>query len=368
MFFMSKVEIRSFETGLVFNKGEFERVLEKGSHRVSDWSGVKKLFVLDRRVPWFRHSDLDLVMASGALAGKVDFLNLDDNHRALIWSDGRFMGIALPGLHGLWKGPRETRFEIVDVRQSRFTHTDLDSILNFPGLDLELQNELVAEGHAGVLLRSGKDPEVLPAGRYAFWKGSAPYTIKSLDLRETVMDVTGQEILTGDKVTVRLNAVVTVQVTDPELAVRKSGNPLQALHREVQLALRAVVGTRELDRLLVEKDEVAAELEAMTLDQAAKLGMDVLRVGIRDIILPGEMKDLMNKVIQASKAAEANLIERREEVAAIRSQANTARILEGNPTLMRLKELEVLQSIASTGKLEVILGEKGLADRVINLL
>ena len=91
-------------------------------------------------------------------------------------------------------------------------------------------------------------------------------------------------------------------------------------------------------------------------------------MGVRDIILPGEMKDLMNKVTEAKKAAEANLIVRREETAAMRSQANTAKVLADNPTLMRLRELEVLEKVATCGKLSVVLGEKGLADRVVNLI
>jgi hypothetical protein len=84
------------------------------------------------------------------------------------------------------------------------------------------------------------------------------------------------------------------------------------------------------------------------------------------VILPGEMKDLMNKVTEAKKAAEANLIVRREETAAMRSQANTAKVLEGNPTLMRLRELEVLERVATSGKLNVVLGEKGLASGSIS--
>jgi hypothetical protein len=80
------------------------------------------------------------------------------------------------------------------------------------------------------------------------------------------------------------------------------------------------------------------------------------------------MKALLNRVIEARKAADANLITRREETAAMRSQANTARLLENNPTLMRLRELDLLEKIAGTAKLSVVLGEKGLADRMINLL
>ena len=82
-----------------------------------------------------------------------------------------------------------------------------------------------------------------------------------------------------------------------------------------------------------------------------------MSLGIRDVILPGEMKDLMNKVTEAKKAAEATLITRREETAAMRSQANTAKILESSPTLMRLRELEMLEKVAEKANLKVVLGE-----------
>jgi regulator of protease activity HflC (stomatin/prohibitin superfamily) len=120
-----------------------------------------------------------------------------------------------------------------------------------------------------------------------------------------------------------------------------------------------VVGARELDVFLADKDAVAEELEEAARRRAGELGLEVVSVGIRDVILPGDMKDLMNKVTEAKKAAEANLIFRREETAAMRSQANTAKLLTDNPTLMRLRELEVLEKVASAGNLNVILGEKG---------
>ncbi len=129
-----------------------------------------------------------------------------------------------------------------------------------------------------------------------------------------------------------------------------------------------MVGGRELDAFLTDKDAVAQEIEQAVRRRAAELGLEIASVGIRDVILPGDMKDLMNKVTEAKKAAEANLISRREETAAMRSQANTAKLLADNPTLMRLRELEVLEKIASAGHLNVVLGEKGLADRVVNLL
>jgi regulator of protease activity HflC (stomatin/prohibitin superfamily) len=129
-----------------------------------------------------------------------------------------------------------------------------------------------------------------------------------------------------------------------------------------------VVGARELDAFLTDKDAVARDIEENVRRRAQELGLAIASVGIKDVILPGDMKDLMNKVTEARKAAEANLIVRREETAAMRSQANTARLLADNPVLMRLRELEVLEKIAAAGKLNVILGEKGLAEKVVNLL
>ncbi len=142
----------------------------------------------------------------------------------------------------------------------------------------------------------------------------------------------------------------------------------QALYREAQLALRGVIGTRELDTLLSDKDAVARELDGIVRTRVAGFGVEVVALGIRDVILPGEMKDLMNKVTEAKKAAEAALITRREETAAMRSQANTAKIPESSPTLMRLRELEVLEKVSEKANLTVVLGEGGLADRVVKLL
>ncbi len=129
-----------------------------------------------------------------------------------------------------------------------------------------------------------------------------------------------------------------------------------------------MIGARELDTFLTDKDAVAKEIEDAVRKRASDLGLAIASVGIRDIILPGEMKELMNKVTEARKAAEANLIARREETAAIRSQANTAKLLADSPVLMRMRELEVLEKIAAAGKLNIVLGEKGLADRIVNLL
>jgi regulator of protease activity HflC (stomatin/prohibitin superfamily) len=94
----------------------------------------------------------------------------------------------------------------------------------------------------------------------------------------------------------------------------------------------------------------------------------VRTVGIRDIILPGDMKILLNQIMEAQKAAEANVIKRREETAAMRSQANTAKLMEDNEVLMKLRELEVIEKIAQTSNLQVVLGDGSLKARLLKLI
>ena len=106
----------------------------------------------------------------------------------------------------------------------------------------------------------------------------------------------------------------------------------------------------------------------MLKGKAETYGVEVTGFGVKDIILPGKMREIMNRVVAAQKEAEANQIMRREETAATRSQCNTAKMLETNPTLMRLRELELIEKVAEKSKINLILGEKGLADKLVNML
>jgi len=295
-------------------------------------------------------------------------LDLKDYERALVWIDGRFSHVLPPGLHAYWTTFRKVKAEVVDARAARFVHADLAVIAASPMAERVLEMVTVPAGHVGVWFRDGSLVETLPASRYAFWTHIAEIKVVPVDTRTLILDVAGQEIMTADKVTLRLNALVTYRITDAKLSVTVSDDARQALYRETQLVLRALVGARELDGFLADKDGVVQELEQGLGRRVSALGIEVVTVGIRDLILPGEMKDLLNKVTEAKKAAEANLIVRREETAAMRSQANTAKLLQDNPTLMRLRELEVLEKVAAQAKLNVVLGEKGLTERIVNVL
>jgi hypothetical protein len=368
MLIIKKVTISSHEKGLYFKDREFKGILATGSHWIADPLLKVRVDVVSQRDPWLIHKDLDLIVKSGLLEKDALVFDLKDHERALIWIDGRFERVLAPGMSALWTKFRDVRSEVIDARSIRFEHRDMNAILACPGVERFVETFVVEEGFAGLLFRDGEYVQTFGPGRYLFWKNTGKIRLLPVDMRESLLDISGQEILTADKVTLRLNAALSYRVTDVRKALCGVENFSQALYREAQLALRRLIGACPLDTLLGNKDGVSREIEDVLRKRAAAFGIQVISLGIRDLILPGEMKDLLNKVIEAQKAAEANLIVRREETAAMRSQANTARLLENNPTLMRLRELEVLEKIAVNADLKVILGEKGLTERVVNLI
>ena len=201
----------------------------------------------------------------------------------------------------------------------------------------------------GLKFRDGRFVGVLDPGRHRVRTLFARERIEKIDMRLRTMILQGQEVMTLDKVTIRLSALIQLKVKDPAAAVLKVDNYAAQLYGAVQLALRDYIGSVEFDTLLQEKGRIGAQvLDAVRLD-AAGYGIDLVDVGIRDLVLPGEMKAILNKVMEARKQAEASMIARREEVAATRSLANTAQLLEKNPVLMRLKELEALEKVVANG-------------------
>jgi regulator of protease activity HflC (stomatin/prohibitin superfamily) len=362
------IKIPEHQIGLYFRDEAFVGLLEAGRHWFFDPLRRVRVDVVSQRTPWFIHEKLDVLVKSGALDGRALVLDLKDYERALVWIDGRFSHVLPPGLYAYWTTFCSVKAEVVDARNVRFTHADLNVIAKSQMVERVLEIVNVPASYTGVCFRDGNYVETLPAGRYAFWKNVAEAKVVPVDTREAILDVAGQEIMTADKVTLRLNALVTYRIVDSRLSLSVSDDARQALYRETQLVSRALVGARDLDGFLADKDGVVQELDQGVRRRVSAIGLEVVTVGIRDIILPGEMKDLLNKVTEAKKAAEANLIVRREETAAMRSQANTAKLLQDNPTLMRLRELEVLEKVAARAKLNIVLGDKGLAERIVNVL
>jgi hypothetical protein len=209
MFFLKRYMIRSFEIGLSFRNGEFCGLLSAGTHWFFDPLGTVAVEVVSRRAPFLAHEKLDLIVKSGELKGYANVLDLQDDQRALVWVDRRFARILGPGQFAYWTDPREVRVEIIDTRRVRFEHEDLKVISRHPSAREQLEPGAVGRGCVGILFLDGRYSDTLEPGPWAFWKGAADTRVVEVDLRETTLDVQGQEIMSADKVTLRINAVAT---------------------------------------------------------------------------------------------------------------------------------------------------------------
>lgn len=182
------------------------------------------------------------------------------------------------------------------------------------------------------------------------------------------MEVSGQEILTKDKVSLRINLSAAYLIKDVLRMTAALADPEAYLYKELQFGLRAAVGTRTLDELLENKNVIDEIVFAYISEKMTDFGITVQSVGVKDIILPGDMKIILGKVVEAEKVAQANLIKRREETAATRSLLNTAKVMEDNPTALRLKELEVLEKVTENiDKISVFGGLDGLLKELVKM-
>ncbi len=360
------VYIRQHEIGLLFDRGDFKEVLRPGRHFI--FGARKSVEIIDTLKTRFEHPLLDVLVKHADLQRELRVLELTDTRRAIVWKDGRAFAIVGAGRHAFWTTQAMIEVEVFDVQAIRFAHPKLQAILQLPDATKFLDGVMIADAEIALLFHDGVMIEQLGQGLHVFWKGAGNIKWKALDLREQVADVAGQEIITADKVSLRVNLVVTWMIADPLLATRTSVSTEQALYREAQLALRAAVGTKALDALLADKEAVGGEVRASLAARAAELGLSIRGVGLRDIVLPGEMKTLLNQVIAATKEAEASLIRRREETAQVRSQLNTAKLLAENPQLQRLKELEVLKDVLAGTTATFVLGQGDLTDQIRTLI
>ncbi len=370
MLFWKKIDIADNERAFLFEKNRFAGVLEPGRYRFFSAGNI--------RVETFDVTSRELVHGLGKLlvstfADKTrEYLasyQLSDTEVGLLYIDDQLVELVAPGSFKMyWKGADRIELKRIDITRDFMVSEDILSLLG-RSHNLELAKQAaqvvyyteVEDNHVGLLLVNGKYEAMLQPGSYGYWKYHRNVVVKHVDLRLQNIEVSGQEILTKDRVSLRLNLSATYRVDDAEKVQSKLVDFNDYLYREFQLKLREAVGTKTLDQLLSDKDSLNRELADGIRERVAEYGLQVKTVGVRDIILPGDMKDILNQVVEAEKLAEANLIKRREETAATRSLHNTAKLMEGNPTLMRLKELEVLEKVTErVGNLTVYSGLDGV--------
>lgn len=350
--FLRTIRVRKHERGLWFRHGDFRRLLEPGVHRFAGplpFPGRDRFTVVNTLSTRFEHPLLDTILVHPHVRDALHVVDLTDVERALVWKDERLAYVLGPGRHAFWKEPYRLFVETFHVHRGtsgcgfRFEHPRLAVVLQHPDASRWLDTVQASAGEQVLLYRDGVLVDRLAEGLHVYWKGTGKVAWKAVDLRERVADVAGQEVITADGVTLRVNLLVTWQVTDPAKAVSTVGDYARWLYREAQLALRAAAGTRPLEALL-EKESAAADVRKALAKRTAEFGVAVRSVGLRDVILPGELKTLLNQAVAAArKAAEANLIRRRAETASARSRADAAGLRAEGPHVARREESVLLR-------------------------
>nr|CAA9223021.1 hypothetical protein AVDCRST_MAG63-597 [uncultured Armatimonadetes bacterium] len=205
---------------------------------------------------------------------------------------------------------------------------------------------IVAEYEDGLLYENGKFERILEPGRHPVVR--LPWLrqeVRRVDTRRAPLTINGQEMLTADALSVRLNVAAEYRVTDAAVAVHTVADYAVALYTALQILLRDEVQARTLDQLLADRTALSAALLERGRPEAEALGLELTRVGVKDIILPGDVKRMLSQEIEAQRAGRAALVAAREETAATRARANTAQLLAQSPVLLRLREIEALAEV-----------------------
>ncbi|MBK6688890.1 MAG: slipin family protein [Deltaproteobacteria bacterium] len=357
-----KIDVALNERVLVHENGRPTRYLAPGRHRI--WAPFAKVELLrldtEKLTANLRPEQLALIPAAD-----LQIVQIGELQRGLVRRRGRPV---------LWLGPGEHAVWTVDRREVEGTSRSLIELVIFEVAGVEtgplpdLVRALVpasdytevtaSEGTTVVRYLDGRLDRVLGPGRHAAWTVAAKVQFLVLDLRERLLAINGQEVMTKDRVSLRLNLAATYRVVDASRLATVARDADEVLYLAIQLAARQAIAGRTLDELLADREAIGRTIAPEVLSKAAALGLEVSSLGVKDVILSGELKTLLNRVIEAQKEAEANVITRREEIAAVRSMAQTAKALSESPVLLRLKELEAYQSLAGkVGRLNVVFGE-----------
>lgn len=221
----------------------------------------------------------------------------------------------------------------------------LGVVAAFIGYRVLFAKRIVHEYEAGLLYVSGSFRRRLGAGAYRILKSRSEVVI--VDMRQRLALVAGQEVLSSDNVGLKVSATATFEVSNPEKAVHSVQDYTQALYGDVQLALRAVIGSTRIDELLEQRLDIGKKLLEMVSPKADAIGLKLIGLDIKDVMFPGELKKIFAEVVRAQKEGQAALEGARGETAALRNLANAAKMIEDNPALMNLRLLQSFGGSAS---------------------
>jgi hypothetical protein len=340
---IQRVKIEAYQVGLVLKNGALNQVLTQGNYWL--W-GTNEVKIFDMKQLFVAPIELTILLKNKDLENMLEVVEVKEHEIVLYFANGLFHEVLTTGRYAFWKGYQENSYSKVDLSKVSISEPISRTILEHAKMKSYIRKFQIMSYEQGLLFVNDAYQEKLESGVYYFWNNAIPVEVKKVDVRQQQIEILGQELLTKDKATLRMNFFARYQVTDLMKAIVENKDFEKQLYVMLQLALRAFVGTCTLDELLSKKDGIASIILEEVASKMEALGLVVSDAGIRDVILPGDMKDIMNQVLMAEKKAQANSIMRREETAAMRNMLNTAKLMEENEMLWKLKEMEYVEKIS----------------------
>ncbi|PBO44395.1 slipin family protein [Escherichia coli] len=350
---IKKISVRKDQLALLSRNGDYYKVLHAGEHLLP-WLNTPEVLLIT-----LDGSEVPDVLADYLRRFQPDWVekyclvaDLSEIEAGALYMDGILLEILPPSTRRLyWRVEDDLTLVRMNTQQVQVQTEVMNAVLQprrkgaVKGRDAILTVQVPA-WHVGVLKIDGETQALLLPGLTAYWKINHLVEAEVVDTRLQVLEVSGQEILTKDKVNLRINLAANWRYSDVLLAFSQLTKPIDHLYRELQFALREAVGTRTLDELLEDKQVIDDVVSEQVKSRMLPFGMEIASLGVKDIVLPGDMKNILAQLVEAEKSAQANVIRRREETAATRSLLNTAKVMENNPVALRLKELETLERVA----------------------
>lgn len=340
---MKNVMINENQRGLLFKNGKYIKMLESGKHFL--FKKYDNIIVVNTAnefvIPNF---DLALFLKDTALKEVLDVVEVKDGNMAIHYVNGYYKECLLAGKHAFFNLYQKHTFKEFDMQNTEVPKDFPTYLFQYIPHNLFYKIK-VNDFEKARLYFNCKLVNLLDDGTYYFWNNGTEIRIEPVDTRLQQIDITGQEMLTLDKIAIRVNFVCKYKITDYIKIHTEVDDYERQIHITLQLALREYIGKHRLDDILENKDKIAQHVLKMLKEREDVYYVTFFETGIKDLILPGEIRDIMNMVLIAEKKAQANVICRREEVASTRSLLNTAKLMDDNKTLYKLKELEHIEKI-----------------------
>lgn len=336
-----KTIINNNQKGLLFKNGLLIGVLGAGKYGTGGSKSIE-ILPLDEEIR-SKNATTAQILANDTAKGLISEVTVKNGEVCLHYVDGVFKSALTAGRHAFWNDMGAHEFKVYSTADPKIVDIPAAIAAQLGSgfvIDLNIPPE-----SKGVVYYNGKPAEYLDAGRYFYWNGAVKVTHLVYSMRVQQLDINGQEILTKDRVGVRVNFTANWKITDHKKLSETYPNITQSFYTAAQLALRDYLGGKTMDEMLADRENIGNEILSELKKRTADMFVEVISAGIKDVILPGEISAIMNSVLAAEKRAQANVITRREEVASTRSLLNTAKLMDENATLRRLKELEYIEKI-----------------------